>query len=557
MGVSGWDPRRPAPLEEDIVKCVACGLCLPHCPTFRLTGRETASPRGRIAAMRAVDEGLAEVDASFTTMMDECLACRACEAACPSGVPFGRMIEGARAQAEPTRDVRARGVRRVGLAWVLPRPRLVFAAGWALAVARALRLDRLAPAAQRASTPPASIAELRRPVPAALGSGPEASVLAGCVMDVAFRPVQRATMRVVAESGYRAVRTRAGGCCGALAMHYGQPDAARAMARARIPEMESGEVVVVNGSGCSAHVRTYGELLADDPDWAERAERVAGRVRDLIELSPPVRDRGLGVVAVHDACHHLHAQRIEPRAMLRDAGAQCTELGDGGRCCGAAGLYSVLQPEMSAQLRRQKAEAIAATGAPVVASRTAAAPSRSPPASATSAPTSASPTPPSSSPPTEDASGGVPRGPLRSSDRKWTPRTVQVAGTPPPDRPPAGRGPRPLGPRRSRRRPHPRARARSDHGDGSKWPHGDARTPLRRPRGRAGRRRRDGDGDGELDRIRVGSPRRLIAGSGASGPRGRPEWPDGVPRPLGRPLVVHSRSEQPVGGRHDPGTRRC
>ena len=115
MGVtSNWDPSLPAPAEEDVVKCVACGLCLPHCPTFRLTGRETASPRGRIAAMRAVEEGHAEVDASFTTMMDECLACRACEAACPSGVPFGRMIEAARAQAEPTRAVSTRGVKRAG-----------------------------------------------------------------------------------------------------------------------------------------------------------------------------------------------------------------------------------------------------------------------------------------------------------------------------------------------------------------------------------------------------------------------------------------------------------
>jgi glycolate oxidase iron-sulfur subunit len=122
VSTSNWDPTRAAPLEEDVVKCVACGLCLPHCPTFRLTGRETASPRGRIAAMRAVEEGHAVVDASFTTMMDECLACRACEAACPSGVPFGRMIEGARAQAEPTRPLTARGIRRAGLTGVLPRP---------------------------------------------------------------------------------------------------------------------------------------------------------------------------------------------------------------------------------------------------------------------------------------------------------------------------------------------------------------------------------------------------------------------------------------------------
>jgi glycolate oxidase iron-sulfur subunit len=158
------------------------------------------------------------------------------------------------------------------------------------------------------------------------------------------------------------VRTRAGGCCGALAMHYGRPGAARAMARARIPEMEAGRIVVVNGSGCSAHVKAYGELLADDPAWAARAERVAAMTRDLIELAPPARDRALGRVAVHDACHHLHAQRLDPRAMLRDAGADCAELGDGGRCCGAAGLYSVLQQGMAGELRRRKAVAVANSG---------------------------------------------------------------------------------------------------------------------------------------------------------------------------------------------------
>ena len=365
--VAGWDPSRPAPAADDIVKCVACGLCLPHCPTFRLTGRETASPRGRIAAMRAVEEGDATVDASFTTMMDECLACRACEAACPSGVPFGRMIEAARAQAEPTRSLPVRGVKRLGLAGVLPRRRLVLAAGWLLAAARALRLHRLAPLAQRSSTPPAGLSQMLRAIPAELGRGPTATVLSGCVMDIAFRPVQRATMRAVAAAGYRALRSAPGGCCGALAMHYGQPEAARRMARARIPELEAGEIVVVNASGCSAHVRSYGELLADDPVWAERAERVARKTRDLIELELAEPGRSLGRVAVHDACHHLHAQRIEPRGMLGRAGAECVELGDGGRCCGAAGLYSVLQPELAGRLRRQKAAAIAAAGAPVVA----------------------------------------------------------------------------------------------------------------------------------------------------------------------------------------------
>lgn len=370
MSAAGWDPRHPAPDPEDVVTCVGCGLCLPHCPTFRLTGRETASPRGRIAAMRAVEEGEARVDAAFTRMMDECLACRACEAACPSGVPYGRMIEAARAQAEPRRPPHARAVRRAGLAWLLPRRRAVMAAMWGVALIRALRLERLLPAGPRAALPPASLRELARPLPERVGTGgTTAMVLTGCVMDGAFRPAQRATMELVARCGMTAVRPRPGGCCGALAIHNGHPDAARAMARRRIAEWEDADMIVVNASGCSAHVRAYGELLADDPEWAERARRVAARTVDAIELRPDPAPGAppLGPVAVHDACHHLHAQGLDPRPQLRAAGAECAEVADGGRCCGAAGLYTVLEPEMSARLRRQKAEAIAATGAPVVA----------------------------------------------------------------------------------------------------------------------------------------------------------------------------------------------
>ena len=369
MSTTGWDPARPAPSGDDIAHCVACGLCLPHCPTFRVTGLETASPRGRIAAMRAVDEGRAEVDTSFARMMDECLACRACEAACPSGVPFGRMIEAARAQVEPHRPPRVQGVKRLGLTVALPRRRVVRAMAAGLGLIQAAGLGRLVPRRMRASTPRVSLEELRTPLPASQGVGPTAALLTGCVMDAAFRPVHRATLRTLAASGYRAVTPRGGGCCGALAMHYGYPAAAKRMARRRIAELEGADVVVVNASGCSAHMKSYGELLAGEPRWAARAEALAERVRDVVEmpLTPSARD--LGPVAVHDACHHLHAQGIAaaPRALLTAAGASCRELGDGGRCCGAAGLYSVTQPEMAATLRVQKARAIAATGAPVVA----------------------------------------------------------------------------------------------------------------------------------------------------------------------------------------------
>ncbi len=359
-----------APAEDDIVKCVACGLCLPHCPTFRLTGRETAAPRGRIAAMRAVQEGRAQVDESFATMMDECLACRACETACPSGVPYGRMIEGARAQVEATRPVAVRGVRGIALGKVMSRTWAVRAVAVGLGLQQALRLDRLLPARFSAGAPRVSLLQMLRPVPTTMGSGPVAAVLRGCVMDVAFRPVQRATMKAVAAAGF-AARMPEGGCCGALAAHYGHPDAAKTMAKARIEEFErmGAEAVVVNSAGCSAHMKAWGHLLADEPAWAKRAEAMAARVRDVLELdvaSAPARD---DLVAVHDACHHVNGQGIQSqtRRMVAASGARPVEIPDDGRCCGAAGMYSVLQPEMSGDLRLSKARAIAKSGARTVA----------------------------------------------------------------------------------------------------------------------------------------------------------------------------------------------
>lgn len=366
---SSWTPGVPAPAADDINKCVACGLCLPHCPTFRVTGLETASPRGRIAAMRAVDQGLAPVQGEFTQMTDECLACRACEAACPSGVPFGRMIEAARAQTEVHRPATARGLRRLGIVWALPRRRVLHALAWGLGLAQATHLDRLMPTRLRTSSPRISLSELRRRIPESSGEGPVAMLLPGCIMDVAFRPVHRATVDALVRAGHRAVVPCEGGCCGALAAHAGEVNAARTLARNRIAQMEGAEIVVVDSAGCSAHMRAYGELLADDPAWHERAERFAARVRDAVEIEAPPGCRAEGPVAVHDACHHLHAQGIGPevRRTLRAAGATPIDLGDGGRCCGAAGLYSVMEPEMAAQLGEQKARAIIATGAPVVA----------------------------------------------------------------------------------------------------------------------------------------------------------------------------------------------
>ena len=298
MPASGWDPARLAPADADISQCVACGLCLPHCPTFRVTGRETASPRGRIAAMGAVAEGAASpAEPAFRTMMDECLACRACEAACPSGVPFGRMIEAARAQVEPVRPASDALARRIGLTQVLPRRWLTRVLGLGLGIAQVLRLDRvLVPARLRGATPRVALRQQATPL-RPMGEGPRAAVLTGCVMDLAFRPVHRAALRLVAAKGYRAVPVD--GCCGALSMHHGYPEAARRMARARIAALEDADLVVVDAAGCSAHVKEYGHLLADDREWAARARRVAARTIDLVELEAPSRPAGrLGPIAV-------------------------------------------------------------------------------------------------------------------------------------------------------------------------------------------------------------------------------------------------------------------
>ena len=365
---TSWLPGIPAPSDDDLNKCVSCGLCLPHCPTFRVTGLETASPRGRIAAMRAVNEGLVPVTGEFTTVTDECLACRACEAACPSGVPYGRMIEAARAQTEAVRTGSGKRKRRL-ITKVIASPRLLRAAAWGIALGQATRLDHLLPTSLRMATPRITFRDLRTPLPPSGGEGPVAMMLVGCVMDVAFRPVHQATADALLRAGYRVEVPQQGGCCGALAAHAGETESARALARERIAQFEHADVIVVDSAGCSAHMRTYAELLADDPEWHERARSLEARVRDAVEIEAPVGRQMEGRVAVHDACHHLQAQGLGPEICrtLRDAGATPVDLGDGGRCCGAGGMYAALEPGMAATLGEQKARAIIATGAPVVA----------------------------------------------------------------------------------------------------------------------------------------------------------------------------------------------
>ncbi len=363
-----WQPgwaTGDAPTTADLNACVACGLCLPHCPTYRLTGEESASPRGRITAMRAVHEGRAAPDETFARFMDLCLVCRACEDVCPSHVPFGRMMEASRAQIEPSRPRGARFVRWLGLDVVLPSRRLTSIAAFLAPLARPLlpsRIRALVPGGRAARGRLPSVTE---PIGEARGT---VALLSGCVQDRWFRRVNLATIRVLARNGWRVLVPPDQTCCGALAAHNGRLGTARKLARRNASVFASAEDVVVNAAGCGAHMQAYGDLV----------EGTALPVRDVMEFlhrkglvgdasALPDRTR----VAYHDACHALRAQGIhdQPRELLGAIGnLELVEIPNGDRCCGAAGIYNVTEPEMSGRLMREKAEAVVSTGAAVVAS---------------------------------------------------------------------------------------------------------------------------------------------------------------------------------------------
>ena len=369
--VPGWAPGLH-PTEDDIATCVTCGLCLPHCPTYRLTLEESASPRGRITAMRAIAEGRAEPDSTFRDFTDLCLTCRACEEVCPSDVPFGRMMESARAQVEPARPVPQRLMRRAGLSFALRHNRILDLMAVLTPVVRPMmprRIRTLIPRT-RLGRGASRLPHVTEPEGSPRGT---VALLSGCVQDRWFREVNLATIRVLARNGWRVVVPPDQGCCGALSAHYGYPDAARRMARRNLKTFSSADHVISNSAGCSAHMKDYGHLLGDAP-WAADA---ATRVRDLMEflhetgIEPPTANAGIPRVAYHDACHASHAQgiRAQPRDLLRlIPGLEVVEIPDGGTCCGAAGLYNVFQPAPAAQLGSAKASNIASTGVAVVVS---------------------------------------------------------------------------------------------------------------------------------------------------------------------------------------------
>jgi glycolate oxidase iron-sulfur subunit len=368
--------------------CVHCGFCVQSCPTYLTLDDENDSPRGRIVLMKAVAAGtVPAADAALVhEHLDRCLGCRACETVCPSGVPYGQMLEHTRAAVAPARPLPL--ISRAVL-FVFARPALLRLVMAGARVMRALGLSRaLARAPGRLGIAMANLEATRRPADsgaaappssagsAGLGSGATVAVLTGCVMEELLAPVNRATERVLARNGYRLVDAAAQQCCGALHSHAGDASVAQQLARNNIAAFEASgaEFVAVNSAGCGAAMKEYGHLLADDAQWRERAAAFAARVRDVSELlaaAGPAPATGNGAaVAVDHPCHLLHAQRLSaPPAKVLDAihGLAATELPDAASCCGSAGLYSLAQPELSQRILASKLDGIRASGAGVVA----------------------------------------------------------------------------------------------------------------------------------------------------------------------------------------------
>jgi len=357
--------------DDELAACVQCGLCLPHCPTFRVTGEESASPRGRIALMRQVQWSDAPVDDAFTGYMDACVQCRACETACPAGVPFGRLMEG-------TRDVLAREShtyqpwwRRAGYS-ALAHHWLVLAGSIALGLAQRARV--LSRRRSRRLGIPEQV-PVRRP--RLQSSGGDVWLFTGCVMDAWQRDVHAAVKRVVEATGAGVAlpsSARAAGCCGALAVHAGLSDIAVRMAIAVMASMPGDAPILVDSAGCGATMKDYGHLLGTDEAIEFRArvqdihEWLAAR-RDLLPLPRRVAANGQ-IVVVQDPCHLRHVQRAheQVRTVLEPYVAQLVELDDEGLCCGAGGAYAALHPDLAREIRDRKVAAVERSGATVVAS---------------------------------------------------------------------------------------------------------------------------------------------------------------------------------------------
>jgi glycolate oxidase iron-sulfur subunit len=366
--------------REGIDACIHCGFCLPACPTYLTLEDENDSPRGRIVLMKSIVEGtLAVDDADVRTHIDQCLGCRACETACPSGVPYGHLLEATRATLT---DVKPNPPIARLILFVFARRTLLELAMLGGRIARAVRLSwLLSRLPGRLGFAMAMLESTRSPlkrkayVPKGDGTRGAAALLTGCVMEGLYAGTNRATERTLTVNGYRMVAARGQRCCGALHVHAGDDETARKLARANVAafEQSGADYIVANAAGCGAMMKEYGELLVEDPEWHERAVAVASRVRDVSELlaeAGPKPGGELKLTVTYDApCHLMHAQRVvaAPLAVLGAVpGLSRVPLEGSEHCCGSAGIYNLIEPDVSDRVLAPKLANIAATSAPLV-----------------------------------------------------------------------------------------------------------------------------------------------------------------------------------------------
>ncbi|MGH2378956.1 MAG: (Fe-S)-binding protein [Candidatus Limnocylindria bacterium] len=370
--------------SDDLQQCIRCGMCLEACPTYRLTGLETESPRGRIHLMDALARGRIEPTERVTLHLDRCLGCGACEEVCPSGVKYDSLLELTRAGLDRRDREEGRGhrLRDLVLRGVLARPRLLdlvarlgslyertglrallhWSGALRLLPSRLRRLESL--------YPPLGRPRYRAPR-APAGPVARVALLLGCVMRVAYGDVHTAAGRVLSRLGVEVVEVPGQACCGALHAHAGDREGARDLARRAVAGFEQVDLdaVVVDSAGCGAHMKHYAALLADDPEWGARAARLAEKVRDVTEyLASLELPASLGRLAMRatyqDACHLAHAQgiRTEPRSLLRRIeGLELVEMVGSDVCCGSAGTYNLTQPVYADRLQAAKVAAALAT----------------------------------------------------------------------------------------------------------------------------------------------------------------------------------------------------
>jgi glycolate oxidase iron-sulfur subunit len=384
-------------LDYSVVQqCMHCGLCLPTCPTYDATKMERNSPRGRIALMRAIADDRLEPTRTFAEEMYFCLGCLACMTACPAGVNYAELFEHARAEAERSKVLaspRRNLIRNFTLRWLfmdLSRLKLL---GRAMRLYQSIGLETLVRRSGVMRLFPKRLQELESmtpriqpnfssdliapKTPAAGRKKYRVAMLTGCAQDLIFSDVNRDTVEVLARNDCEVVTPARQDCCGSLHAHNGEWELAKILARRNIDQFPPDEfdAIITNAAGCGSHLKHYATLLADDPAYLGRAQAWDRKIKDIHEwlaeigVSSPRRAREQ-TITYHEACHLCHGQKItaQPRKVLTSIpGLKLVELPESTWCCGSAGIYNIIQPEMANQLLDRKLERIKTTGATTVA----------------------------------------------------------------------------------------------------------------------------------------------------------------------------------------------